>query len=266
MRIAHGLVVASSLSALLVGGALAGCATEPAAPPIAQFSLAQLGQGPLHATGVSRNLATGHLWFLVPGTGLVAATAAGEHVATLPFNQEFVDYGFTDVAVIEDGSFALTANGEAYRYVPGQGVTSYFCLVPGWEEITMENQAVTLDPTTGRIYVAPAYYDTSGATVQARFEVYASADGSYVDGVDVLPSGVIAQGLAYDATLGKLWAVEGNTIYRFAMSGAIEASAQLGGVGRATGLSLIDGQLLVLDGADDEVRLFDRATLLSTLQ
>jgi hypothetical protein len=244
---------------------LGGCAGDPdQVPPVDDgFHLSQLGLGQVNATGMSKSAATGNLWFLVQGVGLVETTPAGALVSTLPFGNDLTDLLYTDLAVLGDGTFALTSNGEAYRYTPGQGIASYFCLVPGWEETQMENQAVALDPLSGTIYVAPRYFTVStGETVSSRHEAYASTDGHWMSGVDVMATGIVAQGMAVDHQTSKLWVVEGDRLYRFSLEGGVEAEFALEGIGEATGMSLDGDELTVVD-ATGNVRRFSRATFVS---
>ena len=244
---------------------MVGCTDAPT-PPVSPWTLAQLGAGDLHATGVSTNLTTGNLWFLAPGLGLVEATPAGRHVSTLPFDAQFADYGFTDAVVLEDGSFALTANGEGYRYDPAVGETAFFCLVPGDGQTTMENEAITLDPSSGTMYVAPIYRNGADI-VSASISAYASSDGHFMSSLDVKPTGVVAQGMVVDRSDGtqRLWIVQHDTIYRFAMDGTILGKTVLAGISDAAGVALVADQLYVLDGATQQVYLFDRATILTEL-
>ncbi len=241
---------------------LAACAGDPQAPPVSQWSLGDLGQGPLHATGVSTNLATGHLWMLVPGVGLIETTADGHYVSKIQSGAGgYSDYGFTDVTVLEDGSFALPADGEGYKFDAVHGTQPFFCLLPGDNFNILENSAITLDPSSGTMYVAPAYRDQSNHVTSANIAAYASSDGHFISSMDVMSTGVIAQGLAVDAQLGRIWAVEHGTISRFTMTGTLDGQAGLTGVTDAQGVTLVGDQLYVLDGADDEIRVFDRATL-----
>jgi sugar lactone lactonase YvrE len=246
------------LGTLLIS--ISACTAAPTAPTVSQWSLADLGRGPLHATGLATNLTNDHLWLLVPGTGLVEATADGHYVSTIADGASFVDHGFTDVSVLEDGTFALPGSGEGYKYDSVHGVQPYFCLLPGGNFTTMENEAITLDPSSGLIYVAPAYVDQTNKVVSANIAQYSSADGSFVGSVDVLSSGVLAQGLAIDPD-HSIWAVQHGALHHFAASGDHLESVALTGVSEAAGLSLVDGTFYVLDGADDAVRIFDRSVL-----
>ncbi len=246
---------------LLVVLTLAACAADPAAPNVSRWSLADLGQGALAPTGLSTNLADGHLWIL-GARGLVETTPDGQYVGTIAYGTaQFDALGFSDVAVLEDGSFALPTGGEGYRYDRVHGDQPFFCLEPGLPgETDMSNQAITLDPATGSMFVAPAYFvaGPSHQLISASLAAYASSDGHFVSSVDITATGVIPQGLAADPD-GAVWAVQHDTLYRFDAAGAITAHATLDGVTEAAGLSLVDGRFYVLDAADDEIRIFDRA-------
>ncbi|MDB4959336.1 MAG: hypothetical protein JWO36_6905 [Myxococcales bacterium] len=247
--------------------AIVGCTNATTTPPVSRWSLAQLGAGDLHATGVAINRTTGNLWFLARGVGLVEATPAGQHVSTLPFDASFVDHGFTDVTVLDDGSFALTANGEGYRYDRLHGETSFFCLVPGGDQTTMDNEAITLDPSTGTMYVAPAYF-IGPNLVSARISGYAASDGHLMSDLDVMPTGVLAQGMAVDSSEGaqRMWIVQHDTMYRFTMDGTVDGSTALAGVSEAAGVALVAGQLYVLDGTNQDIRAFDRDAVVAGLR
>jgi hypothetical protein len=250
---------------VLLAVALTACAGRGAAPMLTSWSLADLGQGPLHANGVGVNLSTGHLWLLAPSVGLVETTPTGTWVKTIPFDTQFTNRGFTDITVLEDGSFVLPSNGEGWKYDPVHGVQPFFCLEPPLQGYTLEEQAVTLDPTTGSIWVAPVMYKNGfGAArtvVSAHLTRYSSSDGTYQSDTDVMPSGVIAEGLAVDPSTKRAWAVEHDRLDELDASGALVTSTPLEGVTEAAGLSLDDDEMYVLDGADDTVHVYSRSTL-----
>jgi hypothetical protein len=251
-------------SFLLVALSIGACTDPPKTPPTSAWSLAQLGAGDLHATGLSIAGNTGNLWLLAPGVGLVEATPQGQHVSTIPFDAAFVDYGFTDVAVLADGSFALAAAGEGYRYDRAHGESAFFCLVPS-PESRLDNQALAFDAASGAMYVAPAYFDSSNTLVSASITSYASSDGHFMANVDVMASGVLAQGIAVDHELGRMWVVQHGELYRFTMDGTMDGHTSLAGISEAAGIALQDGKLFVLDGTTQTIRVFDRTTVLGQL-
>jgi len=254
----------SQLRLALVVVSFSACATESHSPPVTpvtHWALADLGQGPLHATGLAASAATGHLWLWVPGAGLIEATGDGHCVSKIASGSAGLsDLGFTDVAVLPGDAFALPSQGEGYRFERDHGTVPFFCLVPGDDLDVLDNEAIGLDAASGTIYVAPVYR-RSGQITSAAFEAYASADGHLVDRMDVMSTGVIAQGLAVDPERTALWAVDGGTLSRFTMAGALAGQARMAGVGDARGLALHGDQLFVLDGSDDSIRVFDTAIL-----
>ncbi len=202
---------------------------------------------------------------LLPGRGVLVTDRAGRQLDLYAFGEDgFPDLGYGDLDVLPDGRFVLAAPDEAVTWDPEtHALESYFCLEPGWGEVVMINQALTVDQTTGRILGAPTYYDTmvSFSEPMSSFHVSYAFDGESLATVDVLGSGIVAEGLAALPD-GRLLAVDGNTLAAFDSDGAVLETWQLTGVADASGLAIdADGRLLVTDRADLEIRAFDLADL-----
>jgi hypothetical protein len=214
------------------------------------------------AWGMSR-APGGNLWFLSPSVGLIETTAAGAEVSRIAWGERgLYDYGFTDLAVLDDGSFALTANQEAWRYRPNaQVIESYFCFVPESDPIVQENQAIAYDRDSGLLHVAPARWDSSTGVNQLmsiRLETYTAADAAWQTAHDVTATGIVARGMAWDVSATCLWIASGDELHRFSREGVLETTIALDGISDAQGV-LVDGdQLVVLDGATGAVHLVPR--------
>ena len=224
---------------------------------IAEFRL------PAPASGVSRG--DHSLWFLVPQVGLVETTLEGQERGRIPWQTNgLVDYGFTDLAVLEGGTFALTGNQEVWHYRPDVGaLESWFCFIPVEEMDVQENQAITYDPRTALLRVAPARWNASGSELAlswVRLETYRAADASFYSTLDVTPTGVISHGLAWDLEAHATWSVTGNSLHRFSDTGLLEATLPLEGVTDAQGI-VVDGTNLAILDATGDVRLIPRPTL-----
>ena len=226
------------------------------ADPITPFTL------PAPAWGMSR-APGGNLWFLVPTIGLLETTPAGAEVSRIAWGTRgLYDYGFTDLAVLDDGSFALTANQEAWRYRPtAQTVESYFCFVPEESPIVQENQAVAYDQASGLLYVAPARWDSSTGENQLlsiRHETYTAADAAWQWAYDVTATGIVARGMAWDTNGVCLWIASGAELHRFTAEGVLETTVSLEGVTDAQGIVVDSDHLAVLDRPTGAVRVVPR--------
>ena len=256
----------SLLAALTVVVVGAGCSqeSEPPIQPVAQISLASLGQGDLVATGVARHPKTGNLWLLARGVGLLEVSPDGKLVSQIKLGTHGLDNVlYNDVAVRADGTFALTANGEGYKYDPRtEKLEFYFCLVPSFEPIVRENDASAIDEVTGRIFVAPAYYDTSEGTrrlTRALLAQYAIADGAPLVENDIMETGVIAKGLVFDMAGGGVWALQGSQLVHFTGGGKLDGRTQeLAGIEDGAGIAFDGDTMWVLDAHDGELRSFPR--------
>jgi hypothetical protein len=226
------------------------------ADPIQPFTL------PVLSTGMSRGL-DGNLWFLAPGVGLIETSPAGQELSRIAYGSSgLFDYGFTDLAVLDDGSFALTSSNEAYRYRPAaQVVESYFCFVPESEPIVQENQAIAYDQAGGILHVAPARWDTSLPSpdpISVRLEGYTAADAAWQWGHDITATGILARGLSWDQNGDCLWVAAGAELHRFSRGGALEATLPLESVTDAQGVIVDGDRLAILDGATHTVHLIPR--------
>ncbi len=268
-----GMMFLARLAPVLVLSLAVGCASDPQPDPEPQpdiatdhFTLASLGLGPMRASGMARDARTGNLWLLVPARGLVEITAKGAFVSEIKYGEKGLrqtGLAFNDVTVLDNGKFALTANGEGYVYDPAhQTLEFFFCLVPSFEPIQMVNEAITYDDATGRIFVAPAYYDSSGESrrlTRALLAQYSGSDGAALVEHDVMASGVVAKGLAWDAESRGVWALDGAKLTFFTQDGQTDGrTIQLTGIESGAGVVLAGDRFWVLDGYDDELRSFAR--------
>jgi hypothetical protein len=229
--------------------------------PIERIDLAAVEPSALSVEGIART-ADGNVVALLSGVGLVELDADGQEVNRLSFYERgFEDWGFTDVEVMPNGKYALAAPNWVVTYDPeAELIETYFCLEPGWEEIVMENGAVTIDPDTDVVVGAPAYYNSSVSWEQPESAFHSSygLDGTFLSEVDVLGSGVTAEGLAVDGD--RVLAVDGTSLFEF-QDGVVTRVFPLEGIEDASGLTL-DRALrvaYVTDRADLEVRSFSIA-------
>jgi len=242
------------------------CASEPEpeTQPTTHIALASLGLGAIQTKGVSRDAATGNLWLLARGRGLIEITPRGALVSEIRYGSKGLqDWGFGDMARLSDGKFFFTASGEGYRYDPvAQKLELFFCLVPSFDPIKMENSGIALDEVNGLIYVAPVYYDLSGGEprlIRAMLGQYAIHDGAWLVEKDVMQSGVVAKGLAFDSQMGGVWAVQGSHLVHFNGSGETDGRTMaLAGIEDGAGVTFDGSQIWVLDAADNELRAFPR--------
>lgn len=241
--------------------------SEEAAPEVKtidQFTLASLGQGDLRATGMARDSRTGNMWLLSPGVGLIEVSPKGQLVSQIRFGEKgLAENAFNDVTMLADGKFALTANGEGYLYDPkAERLEFFFCLVPSFEPIEMVNDAITYDEASGRIFVAPVYYDTSSGErrlIRALLAQYAGADGAALVENDVMAAGVVAKGLAFDPATRGVWALEGSRLTYFSADGKTDGRVlELAGIENGAGVTFDGDRMWVLDAADNELRSFPR--------
>lgn len=254
------LLPLASLSAELSACALPALEPAPGGEPL---SLTGVEPDATALSGVAVDPRTGDLVLAAPGTGLVELGSDGRHLRTMRVGDWGLDFGsFNDVAVLDLERYVLATNGDTLLYDAAQAtLESYFCLVPPMPSVVLENHAVAVVPELGRIFAAPAYYDVSTdepSLQEAYHAQYAIADGSFVATADVLDSGVLAQGLAYDSSADRLYAVEGSTLHVFDAAGSALGAVALQGIEEGSGLALDDdkGALYVSDGADLEVRTF----------
>lgn len=224
--------------------------------------------------GLAVDPATGELHVLLSGVGIVIYDNDGEESGRIPFAEgspwdpdaepAFYDIGYRDIDLLPDGAYVLAGPVDSHYFDPEEGApASYFCLVPGFEEVIMVNQALAVDPVTDLILAAPTYYDSS-VSMDEPSEAYHVAyfmDGTQQNSHDVLQSGVVAEGLARDAHGESVFAVQGSELSVFSLDGQYKRSYNLVGIELATGLSH-DAEadvLWVTDASDKEVRSFDAA-------
>jgi hypothetical protein len=223
--------------------------------------------------GLAVDPTTGELHVLMSGVGIVVYDAEGTETGRVPFAEgspwdpeaepAFYDIGYRDIDLLPDGAYVLAGPFDSHYFDPDEGApASYFCLLPGFEEIVMVNQALAVDPVTDLILVAPTYfnYSVSDEPTEAYHVAY-FMDGTQQSSHDVLASHIVAQGLARDAQSNEVFAVEEGELAVFSLDGQYKRSYTLDGIERASGLA-IDVQadiLWVTDAADHEVRSFDAA-------
>lgn len=222
-------------------------------------------EGAYGVDGVAIDKATGDVHVLMAGKGILIQASDGTNPRAIPFGEELPDLGYGDLDLLPDGSYVLAGPVDALRFDPKDGtLESYFCLVPGWEEIILVNQAVGLDPVDGVILAAPTYYDTmvSMETPSEAYHAQYRMDGSLTATVDVLASGVVAEGLARDPGSPNILAVDGTRLVAFTPGGQVAGTFLLEGIEDASGLAIdsVAEVVYVTDRADREIRTFDLAS------
>jgi len=223
------------------------------------------GAGAYSVEAVAVHPDSGNLFALFPGQGILELDDQGELVDAIPYGEEtgLVDRAYLDLDILPSGRFVLAAFDEAMSYDPETGtLESYFCLVPGFMQIIMENKAIGIDPDSQEIFAAPAYFDYSEGptdTPTEAFHAQYATDGTLMDQADVTHSGVIAEGMAVEPNTGDLLVVDADQLHRFNQAGELLSSTPLVGIEDASGLTLdASGErVLVTDRADMEVRAFD---------
>jgi sugar lactone lactonase YvrE len=223
--------------------ALAACGADPDPVQRQPIQIGLAGAAPT-ATGLAGTAVDpdgAHLWFLAEGDGLVQTDRQGNVTARHRFGEGGLDnLGFTDLAVRPDGKFVLATLAETLLWDPSTGqLESYFCLVPGFELEYSENKAVSLDPAGNRVFAAPVRYEGGGeqpTLLRNEHSQYALTDGTFLRGVDVMTTGVIADGLALLPDGRSLLAVQGSRLYRFDLQGNLQEEWELEGISAATGL------------------------------
>jgi hypothetical protein len=211
--------------------------SDIAAISLEQAIPANLAEG---IEGITVDILTENFFVLNRTIGLIEIDKNGEVVNTYRTGEDGLDTSAaTDVARFYDGRFLLATNGDVLLWDPVQKIqVSFFCLVPAIEDSWLENGAVTVHGSSGRIFAAPAYYENGGQGPQTAFHVtYAAFDGEFIGQVDVRQSGFIAHGLAFEAAKDRVLAVEKDRLGIFSPEGELIRTLPLD-IEQASGLTI----------------------------
>lgn len=247
----------------------------------AQLDGASLG----NIDGITKDPRTGEIHILTAGGVTTLDPEDGEVLAHYPSRaffedpwapqepeddgETFPDPGFTDIASLGDGQFALTLPWEVRQLdVASRTVSEFFCLVPAPIDgpiIERHNDAVTVDLASDRILAAPISIDQNGGDVLDNPLVrYRAHDGELLGAADLSQHGVVAGGAAFERSTETLLLFEGARVLGVSLEGEARFDVELGEVENAEGATIDHerGLLYVADAADFEVRVFDLADLL----
>jgi hypothetical protein len=231
---------------------------------VREYDLSALA-GPI--TGVTIEPETGRR-VVVTQNGYLYELGASEPIGQLPAAP--AEIGYTDIAALGGGRFALSTMSDGYLFDLATGeLTPHFCYEPGWfEEQDPANPRVQLSMALahvnaeGRIYAQPRTIEDGGqgAVTESFIASYDEAGGEDLTWWGLPDPNFEAGGMAAiesgaDTELLLAW---GPTLYRFgAESGELRAMADLSGrsISFVTGLA-IDREaetILVVDGSDGRV-------------
>lgn len=223
-------------------------------PQISRFALA--AEAP--PAGVAIDPTSHHLLFLIPSVGILETDFLGQARSLSRYGERgLIDQGYTDLAWLADGSYALAGNGVVFKYRPDTAeLGSYFCLEPEMPTEYSENKAITVDAADGRIFAAPARYRYEPGVPPALLKIqhvsYTIRDGVFVSAADVAASGVIAEGIAWVPQTQELLAVQGHQLYTFDLQGRLRSTQSLEGIGHGSGLAYdADSDRLWVTDSDD---------------
>jgi len=250
------------------------CDPPPLAPPGQVTQAIQLrsalGLDDLEAVGVTVNASTGQVFVLEAWKGIFELLPDGDAqlviaADVLPTPDVPTQSEFTDIAVLDDGVFALTAAGDGYLLdLNASTLSQHFCYEPGWEEepLFQVTHSLGYDPTTNILYAQPqTFSDLDGSVVSAQIGQWDADDGFDLAWHALQDANFVAGGLAADGE-GNLLLGSGSELHRFSLvDGSFEALGDLG----AYGISDIQGlawdaterELLVLDEASDQLFRID---------
>lgn len=253
---------------------LSACEPTLTTPPGQVTQAIQLRQAleldDLEAVGVTVDAETGQVFvleawkgiyeLLPDGTATLVAAADALPTPDVPLQSEF-----TDIAVLGDGVFALTAAADGYLLDLNEDTLhQHFCYEPGWEEepLYQVTHSLDYDPTTDILYAQPqTFSDVDGSLVSAQVGQWAAQDGFDLAWHALQDANFVAGGLAADGE-GSLILGRGSELHRFSL---VDASFEPLGDLSSYGITDIQGlawdrterELLVIDEASDQLFRID---------
>ena len=186
---------------------------------------------------------------------------------------------FTDLAVMNDGRFLLTARDDGFIYDPATGrVTQHFCYLPpdpGGEEpdpgqegpgptvfaAMQMTHSLTYAPQHGRILAQPQSYDTvepGTPAVAAHVALFSVATGEDLEWLELVDPSFRAGGMVLDPD-DRLLLGSGGTVYEFVgPMTPLEPVVEIDGIDiQGMAFDATTGTLLIVDGVGDRLLEID---------
>ncbi len=181
---------------------------------------------------------------------------------------------FTDLAIMNDGRFLLTARDDGFIYDPATGrVSQHFCYLPdpddgepdpGQEQpdptvfaATQMTHSLAYAPQHGRILAQPQSYDSvelDGPPVAAHVALFAVATGADLEWLQLVDPSFRAGGMVLDPD-DRLLLGSGGTVYAFVEPMApLEPVVEIDGIDiQGMAFDATTGSLLLVDGFGDRL-------------
>ena len=210
--------------------------------------------------------------------GVAERLAASEMLAAASDVQ--VTSPFTDLALMNDGRFLLTARDDGFIYDPATGrVTQHFCYLPppdpgGGEPdpggevpdptvfaASQMTHSLAYAPQFGRILAQPQSYDSTAQDappVAAHVALFSVETGEDLEWLQLPDASFRAGGLALDPD-DRLLLGSGSTVYAFVEPMApLEPVLEIDGIDiQGMTVDATTGSLLIVDGIADQLIAID---------
>ena len=250
---------ALALALAACGGSSGGRTPAPTLPVEVINLEAALGSSNIDPVGVTVSPTTGEVFLLDANLGLYSVTESGifrlvAGAATLYVAAPIS--GYTDVASLGGGKFALTAMNDGYLLdLATNSIQQHFCYVPGFlfsptnipDQLTL---SVAFDPITERILVQPLTLDAGTLnSINSEVGTFPLSGGVGRDWHPLLDPEFLAGAIAVDST-GMLWLGRGAELYRYDLTtDTMTFDQRLDGypVTEIAGLAFDRDRLLVVD-------------------
>jgi len=169
---------------------------------------------------------------------------------------------FTDIAALGDNKFAITARNDGFLLdLTYMTFVSYFCYVPGFfipDDPTIvaeqHTDSVGYDRTRNRIVAQPISM-LDGVVTDTQVGTFEITGGEGEDWHPVSEPEFLAGGLAVDES-GMVWLGRGNELCSYDLDTdtmTLVQTLERFGVTEIVGMAFDGRDLIVIDGADDEV-------------